>query len=50
MLTYVIHPPDKRVETFDEQGNIVTAFELDKKIFLDVSGSHEKNDILGVPW
>lgn len=34
----MIHPPDKRVESYDEKGKPVTSFELDKTTFLEVSG------------
>lgn len=36
LLTYVIHPPDNKVQSLDENGEMMTTFELNKKVFLDV--------------
>ncbi|CBN78798.1 GTB1; RNA binding / hydrolase, acting on ester bonds, also similar to transcription elogantion facto [Ectocarpus siliculosus] len=36
LLTYVIHPPDNKVQSLDENGEMMTTFELNKKAFLDL--------------
>ncbi len=39
LLTYVIHPPDTRSESYDENGELVATYELDTKNFLNVRSS-----------
>lgn len=36
LLTYEIHPPQNRVESYGESGESEIKFELDEKAFLDV--------------
>lgn len=36
LLTYEIHPPQNRVESYGDNGESEISFELDEKAFLDV--------------
>lgn len=48
LLTYVIHPPQNRAESYDENGVGETVFALDEKAFLDVRKKHRnRQEILG---